>query len=234
MCTSSPALVASPRDTNDQESSSCRQSGAKRSASPPPASGSDCDEELKRMRHKNRTNSKRFRDRKKSYMEGLIEQKCRLGKANDALRDDNEKLRRRLEEAILENQAHKRNAALGLYAVKTSSTLHPPPPANNQSVHQAQIVPGARYVSPALANVDKLRQQAPRIETELVSLQHGQPGATPSVWLVISHAPPASIEASNREQHALKDLVLRDLGASMASKVTTNHPTVLVGPPSSL
>ena len=46
MCTSSPALVASPRDTNDQESSSCRQSGAKRSASPPPASGSDCDEEL--------------------------------------------------------------------------------------------------------------------------------------------------------------------------------------------
>lgn len=69
------------------------------------------DHELQRMRNKNRTNSKRFRDRKKSYMDSLFEEKYRIGKLNNDLREDNDKLRLLLQEALAENEIHRQTAA---------------------------------------------------------------------------------------------------------------------------
>jgi len=170
-------------------------------------------------------------------MDGLFEQKYRLGKANDALRDDNDNLRRRLEEALRENQAHKRNSALGLYKVVQTSCIHPPTPANPQSVAGipiSQITPIAPSITP-LVNVDQKLQHpnAPRIETELITLQQGQPGSTPNVWVLITRAVPDSLEAYKRE-HMLQtqDMRVRDLGTSVASNVLASHPTVVVGTPS--
>lgn len=242
MCTPS-APIASCRDTKDEDTVTSSLSGTKRVR--PETSVSDSDEELKRIRYKNRTNSKRFRDRKKNYMDGLFEQKYRLGKANDALRDDNDKLRRRLEEAILENQAHKRNSALGLYNVVQTSCIHPPTsPANLQQAALAgipishQFAPIARHDNTtSLVDVDQKKLQypnAPRIETELVTLQQGQPGSTPNVWVLITRAVPDALGAYKRE-HMLQetqDMRLRDLGASVASNILTSRPKVVVCPPS--
>lgn len=230
MCTSTATSVASG-DRNDDDTSTQRLSGAKRSASLA-GSGSDTDEELQRLRFKNRTNSKRFRDRKKSYMDGLFEQKYMLRKANNALRDDNERLRLLLEAATLENQAHKRNAALGVYNVQTSRI--PPPPANPPSeagIPHSHIVPTAtRNITPQ-GNGNQFHHKNPGIQTELVNLRQGQPGSTPSVWLVITRPVPDSLDAYKRE-HGLPEMAVRDMGASLASNVMTKQSAVLVGPPS--
>lgn len=225
MSTSSPTLVTS-RDTGDDDSSTPQRLpvyGVKRAL--PDSGGSESDDEVKRLRDKNRTNSKRFRDRKKSYMDGLFEEKYRLGKANNDLRDDNEKLRRLLEEAILENQTHKRNAGLGLYNVQSSRI--PPPPANTQSLlglPHSNMVSRARHLNP-LVDIDRLHQSA-RLEKELIGLRHGQFGSTPSVWHGMSPAVLDLLEARKREQ-MLHELALRDMGASVASNVLTNQPTDL-------
>jgi hypothetical protein len=73
------------------------------------------EEEVGRLRTKNRTknrtNSKRFRDRKKDYMDSLFEEKYRLGKLNNDLRAHHTRLFMKLEEALMEKEMHKRNAA---------------------------------------------------------------------------------------------------------------------------
>lgn len=71
----------------------------------------DKDESKKKqkLRDKNRTNSKRFRDRKKSYMNVLFEEKYRLGMENNELKEQHQKLKAMLEEALKENELFRRN-----------------------------------------------------------------------------------------------------------------------------
>jgi hypothetical protein len=82
--------------------------GRKRSYS---MTGAEEPSQEKPLRDKNRTNSKRFRDRRKNYMDGLFEDKYHLGKDNNDLRESNEKLRAMLEEAMAENELQRRTQA---------------------------------------------------------------------------------------------------------------------------
>jgi hypothetical protein len=77
------------------------------------------------LREKNRTNSQRFRDRKKDFMDTLFEEKYRLGKERNELKADNEKLQKLLQDALAEkelNQLQQRKSAL----MATKRTMPPP------------------------------------------------------------------------------------------------------------
>ena len=66
--------------------------------------------ERERLREKNRTNSQRFRDRKKGYMDGLFEEKYKLGKVNNELKKEQKRLQLALQEALEENNLLRMNA----------------------------------------------------------------------------------------------------------------------------
>jgi hypothetical protein len=103
----------------DEAAATCNKEAAEAGSNKmswPPITKKLYDErEVLRLRNKNRTNSKRFRDRKKSSMDSLFEEKYRLGKLNDDLRIDSSNLLLQLEEAVVENDMHRQNAAFGLY-----------------------------------------------------------------------------------------------------------------------
>jgi hypothetical protein len=87
------------------------QRGMKRLASLMSSDDDDCEgegEDKQRLRDKNRTNSKRFRDRKKNYMDGLFEEKYKLGKERNDLKKTQEKLQAMLQESLAENELHRR------------------------------------------------------------------------------------------------------------------------------
>jgi len=223
MSTPSPNQV-----TSLEETATPRAAGSKRKL---PDDMSMSDEEVKRLRDKNRTNSKRFRDRKKSYMDGLFEEKYRLGKSNNDLRDDNEKLRRLLEEAMLENQRHKRNAALGLYNFQSAARI-PPPPTNGSSLLGMSHLPLSTRSSP-LADVARLQHHSTRIENELLALRKAPLATASSIW---SKPCPTTVldyledtGARKRAEQLRQDLVLRDLETSIAAKMMTSHHQPNVG-----
>ncbi len=217
-------IQVSSHDTASEETTHETAAGTKRSL---PDDESLSEDEVKRLRNKNRTNSKRFRDRKKSYMDGLFEEKYRLGKSNNDLRDDNEKLRLLLEEAMLENQHHKRNSALGLYTKQ--NTRIPPPPANSSALFGMPLMPVAGRPS-SLADVARIQHNA-RIENELLALRKSPLASTPTTsWSTMTNSRVfdllGEVEARKREQ-VRQELALRDLEASMTANMMTNrHPSV--------
>jgi hypothetical protein len=159
-------------------------------------------EDKERLRDKNRTNSKRFRDRKKNYMDGLFEEKYRIGKENKELRESNEKIRMMLDEAIAENELHRRRAALG------------------GLLHQDPGLPAANHLRPSFAADPALaaaaRLRATHVE-DFVSLRHpATPGAASYVPAYMSLL--GEVAAQDR-QRIMGDLALRGLGESLKSKL---------------
>lgn len=162
------------------------------------------DEERKRLRDKNRTNSKRFRDRKKDFMDSLFEEKYRLGKTNNELREENERLRSRFEEALAENEMHRRNATLGAYQVDA-------------------IVPTAP--SPMLLNARALSHTSLGLHRPLTV---SQPLALTSNLLnPRSNSPDilgllGEVEMQKRKR-IMDDLALRDLEDTIKAKIATSR-----------
>lgn len=224
------AVTSSGNEQHEEMSTNSMRAtaGTKRSLPEDPSMSED---EVKRLRDKNRTNSKRFRDRKKSYMDGLFEEKYRLGKSNNDLRDDNEKLRLLLKEATLENQRHKRNAALGLYSLPSNRI--PPPPTNAPSLLAMPHVPALASRPSPLADVVRLQHNA-RMEEELFALRKAPLlSTTASLWSMSRPSPTVldlldEVEVRKREQ-IRQDLALRDLEASMAARLMTTHSHPSVG-----
>eukprot|EP00339_Tiarina_fusa_P011499 CAMPEP_0117040020 /NCGR_PEP_ID=MMETSP0472-20121206/28041_1 /TAXON_ID=693140 ORGANISM="Tiarina fusus, Strain LIS" /NCGR_SAMPLE_ID=MMETSP0472 /ASSEMBLY_ACC=CAM_ASM_000603 /LENGTH=256 /DNA_ID=CAMNT_0004750653 /DNA_START=65 /DNA_END=835 /DNA_ORIENTATION=- len=96
--------------------------------------------ERDRLREKNRTNSQRFRDRKKDFMDTLFEEKYRLGKDNNELKTEKEKLQKLLQEALAEkklNELEQRKSAL-LVAKRTM-------PTPSVLYQDSLILPTSRY-----------------------------------------------------------------------------------------
>lgn len=185
----------------------------------------DDDDEVERLRDKNRTNSKRFRDRKKSYMDGLFEEKYRLGKLNNDLRDDNEKIRALLEEARMENELHRQNVALGFYPVHQPHSLMLPPPALSSvmrgtngiirpSMLHAPTLGMARLQSPRMVLEEDLLVAARRARSLAPYLGSKGPVPSPALLNLLDE-----VEARKREL-ALEDLALRGLENSMKAKIT--------------
>eukprot|EP00934_Nitzschia_sp_Nitz4_P007365 Nitzschia sp. Nitz4//scaffold208_size52459//6374//7009//NITZ4_006805-RA/size52459-processed-gene-0.20-mRNA-1//1//CDS//3329541636//7355//frame0 len=173
------------------------------------------DDEKQRLRDKNRTNSKRFRDRKKNYMDGLFEEKYHLGKANNDLRMDNERLRKLLDEAKEENERHKRNAALGLYdsQVKRSSIN---PSITKNTLNLGALYPTSQVNSSSLrsAHIDRMIGSLNRPHA-LDDVLFRPPAITPSLTHLIE------VEGAKR-QRALGDLALLNLEQSLKAKLATD------------
>jgi len=184
------------------------------------------DEEKERLRDKNRTNSKRFRERKKNFMDGLFEEKYRLGKINNELRLDNEKLRVLLEEAITENKNLRRKTTMGL----------------------CQSKPVLSQIPAALLNV---ASNSPRISLDISSRiqfanqRMGQlaiPGARPKLDILasprVSSASDTGSSLNNlmqlfeakKRQQLLGDLALRGLEESIKAKITGVGATGAIHP----
>ena len=174
------------------------------------------DEEVQRLRDKNRTNSKRFRDRKKTYMDSLFEEKYRLGKRNNDLRDDNEKLRFHLHEAAMENKRHRQNVARGLYNVQPDR-MGPPGPG------PALMAGMASYVLPTPSLSNARLQQSTSLEGGLIAARASR-SLPPYFCSNTSAVNPAlldlmgEVEAQKRER-MLKEFALRDLEASIHAKM---------------
>lgn len=170
------------------------------------------DDERQRLRDKNRTNSKRFRDRKKNFMDGLFEEKYRLGKTNNELREENEKLRVLFEEALAENEMHRRNAALGLYKVEPVVAPTVSPLLLNAGAALGHSVLGLHHHH-ALAS-------AAQPALDLLSQSMQQP-SKPSLLGLLEEV------GAQKRKRMIDDLALQDLEDTIKAKIVTSaRPTV--------